>query len=139
MISLNTGLSLTILILFFIVIVVGYVYIDESRRTSSEAKDAIKIVNKTQAEFLQQWKEKQDIDNVRFNQTLDGLQDTYNLIVDNQKLIINLSNFGSHASSKNLNLTKFNRAALVDTNHNMRIIAEHLNITLPPFNASRLG
>jgi len=139
MISLNTGLSLTILILFFIVIVVGYVYIDESRRTSSEAKDAIKIVNKTQAEFLQQWKEKQDIDNVRFNQTLDGLQDTYNLIVDNQKLIINLSNFGSHASSKNLNLTKFNRAALVDTNHNMRIIAEHLNITLPPFNVSRLG
>jgi len=139
MISLNTGLSLTILILFFIVIVVGYVYIDESRRTSSEAKDAIKIVNKTQAEFLQQWKVKQDIDNVRFNQTLDGLQDTYNLIVDNQKLIINLSNYGSHASSKNLNLTKFNRAALVDTNHNMRIIAEHLNITLPPFNASRLG
>ena len=139
MISLNTGLSLTILILFFIVIVVGYVYIDESRRTSSEAKDAIKIVNKTQAEFLQQWKVKQDIDNVRFNQTLDGLQDTYNLIVDNQKLIINLSNYGSHASSKNLNLTKFNRAALVDTNNNMRIIAEHLNITLPPFNASRLG
>ena len=139
MISLNTGLSLTILILFFIVIVVGYVYIDESRRTSSEAKDAIKIVNKTQAEFLQQWKEKQDIDNVRFNQTLDGLADTYNLIVGNQKLIINLSNYGSHASSKNLNLTKFNRAALVDTNHNMRIIAEHLNITLPPFNASRLG
>ena len=139
MISLNTGLSLTILILFFIVIVVGYVYIDESRRTSSEAKDAIKIVNKTQAEFLQQWKVKQDIDNVRFNQTLDGLQDTYNLIVDNQKLIINLSNYGSHASSKNLNLTKFNRAALVDTNHNMRIIAEHLNITLPPFNVSRLG
>jgi len=139
MISLNTGLSLTILTLFFIVIVVGYVYIDESRRTSSEAKDAIKIVNKTQAEFLQQWKVKQDIDNVRFNQTLDGLQDTYNLIVDNQKLIINLSNYGSHASSKNLNLTKFNRAALVDTNHNMRIIAEHLNITLPPFNASRLG
>jgi len=139
MISLNTGLSLTILTLFFIVIVVGYVYIDESRRTSSEAKDAIKIVNKTQAEFLQQWKVKQDIDNVRFNQTLDGLQDTYNLIVGNQKLIINLSNYGSHASSKNLNLTKFNRAALVDTNHNMRIIAEHLNITLPPFNASRLG
>jgi len=139
MISLNTGLSLTILTLFFIVIVVGYVYIDESRRTSSEAKDAIKIVNKTQAEFLQQWKEKQDIDNVRFNQTLDGLADTYNLIVDNQKLIINLSNYGSTASNNNLNLTKFNRAALVDTNHNMRIIAEHLNITLPPFNASRLG
>jgi len=97
MISLNTTLSLTILTLFFIVIVVGYVYIDESRRTSQEAKDAIKIVNKTQAEFLQQWKVKQDIDNVRFNQTLDGLADTYDLIVSNQKLIINLSNFGSTA------------------------------------------
>ena len=146
MISLNTTLSLTILTLFFIVIAVGYIYVDESRKNNQEAreaivdaKEAIIVVNKTQAAFLEEWKEKQAIDNIRFNKTLDGLADTYNLIVDNQKLIINLSNFGSHASSKNLNLTKFNRAALVDTNHNMRIIAEHLNITLPPFNASRLG
>ena len=139
MISLNTTISLTILILFFIVIVVGYVYIDESRRTSSEAKDAIKIVNKTQTEFLRQWKVKQVVDNIRFNQTLQGLAETYKLIVDNQKLIINLSGLGSHSVQTNLNLTKFNRASLVDTNHVMRDIAKQLNITLPPFNASRLS
>jgi len=139
MISLNTGLSLTILTLFFIVIVVGYVYIDESRRTSQEAKDAIKIVNKTQAEFLQQWKVKQDIDNVRFNQTLDGLADTYDLIVSNQKLIINLSNFGSTASSHNLNLTKLNRAILVDSNHILRQLANYLNFTnIEPLNTSKI-
>jgi len=139
MISLNTTLSLTILTLFFIVIVVGYVYIDESRRTSQEAKDAIKIVNKTQAEFLQQWKVKQDIDNVRFNQTLDGLADTYDLIVSNQKLIINLSNFGSTASSHNLNLTKLNRAILVDSNHILRQLANYLNFTnIEPLNTSKI-
>ena len=139
MISLNTGLSLTILILFFIVIVVGFVYVDESRRTSEEAKDAIKIVNKTQAEFLEQWKAKQVIDNVRFNRTLQGLAETYDLIVDNQKLIINLSGLGSHSVQTNLNLTKFNRASLVDTNHVMREIAKQLNITLPPFDPSQLN
>ena len=139
MINLNTGLSLTILILFFIVIMVGYVYVDESRRTSEKAKTAIEVVNKTQTEFLQQWKTKQVIDNVRFNKTLQGLQETYDLIVGNQKLIINLSGLGSQSVQHNLNLTKFNRASLVDTNNNMRIIAEHLNITLPPFNTSRLG
>ena len=129
MISLNTGLSLTILTLFFIVIVVGYIYIDESRKTSSEAKDAIKIVNKTQAEFLQQWKTKQVIDNVRFNKTLQGLQETYDLIVGNQKLIINLSGLGSHSVQTNLNLTKFNRASLVDTNHKVSEILRLLNKT----------
>ena len=143
--NLNLGISMAILVLFFIIIGIGYVYVDESRKNNQEARDAIidakqaiTIVNKTQAAFLEEWKEKQAIDNIRFNKTLDGLADTYNLIVDNQKLIINLSNYGSHASSHNLNLTKFNRAALVDTNHNMRIIAEHLNITLPPFNPSKI-
>jgi len=143
--NLNLGISMAILVLFFIIIGIGYVYVDESRKNNQEARDAIidakqaiTIVNKTQAAFLEEWKEKQAIDNIRFNKTLDGLANTYNLIVDNQKLIINLSNYGSHASSKNLNLTKFNRAALVDTNNNMRIIAEHLNITLPPFDPLKI-
>ena len=129
MINLNTGLSITILILFFIVIMVGYVYVDESRRTSEEAKDAIKIVNKTQAEFLEQWKAKQVIDNVRFNKTLQGLEETYDLILGNQKLIINLSGLGSHSVQTNLNLTKFNRASLVDTNHKVSEILRLLNKT----------
>src|SRR4029078_9155516 len=96
--NLNLGISMSILILFFIIIGIGYVYVDESRKNNDEAKtaivdakEAIELVNKTQAEFLEQWKEKQVIDNVRFNRTLNGLANTYNLIVDNQKLIINLS------------------------------------------------
>ena len=135
MVSLNVGLSLTILVLFFITIMVGYVFVDESRRTSQEAKDAISVVNKTQAEFLKEWKQKQAIDNVRFNRTLDGLSKTYHLIVENQKLIINLSNTGSHNSQQNLNLTKFNRAILANTNDIVREIAEQLNITtgIKPF------
>jgi len=110
-----------------------------TRNAIIDAKEAITIVNKTQANFLEEWKEKQAIDNIRFNQTLDGLADTYDLIVDNQKLIINFSNMGSHSSQSNLNLTKFNRAALVDSNHILRAMAEKLNITLLPFDPSHLG
>jgi hypothetical protein len=136
MVSLNTNttLSLTILALFFIVIMVGYVYVDESRKTSEEAKAAIEVVNATQAEFLKEWKHKQIVDNVRFNRTLDGLAATYHLIVGNQKLIINLSDTGSHNTQRNLNLTKFNRAMIVDSNRILRELADYLNFTnLKPF------
>ena len=113
---------------------VGYVYVDESRKTSQEAKDAIQVVNKTQAKFLKEWERKQAIDNVRFNKTLDTLAKTYGLIVGNQKLIINLTDSGSHNSQENLNLTKFNRAILASTNEIVREIAKQLNITnLKPF------
>lgn len=144
MINLNVTLSLTILVLFFIVLMVGYVYVNESRQNNKEAKDAIvdakeaiTVVNKTQNKFLEEWKHKQIIDNIRFNDTLNGLQQTYDLIVANQKLIINLSNFGSHNTQNNLNLTKFNRAALVDSNHILREMAKQLNITIPPFDTSK--
>ncbi len=113
---------------------VGYVYVDEARKTSQQAKDAIEVVNATQAEFLQEWKHKQVVDNVRFNRTLDGLAKTYSLIVENQKLIINLSDSGSHNVQRNLNLTKFNREVLTNTNDIVREIAKQLNITgIKPF------
>ena len=139
MISLNVGLSLTILTLFFIVIMIGYVYVDETKKNSKEAKDAIIVVNKTQTKFLEEWSHKQEVDNVRYNKTLTELAKTYDLIVDNQKLIINLTNFGSQNSQANLNLTKFNHASLVDTNNVIHELAEQLNITVPEFNASRIG
>ena len=147
MISLNTGLSLTILALFFIVIMVGYVYIDETRKNNQEAKEAIvdakaaiEVVNKTQHSFMDQWKQKQNVDNVRFNDTLNQLHETYELIVDNQKLIINLSDISGHNSESNLNLTKFNRAAIVDSNNILRQLADYLNFTdVKQFNSSRIG
>lgn len=84
--------------------------------------------------------QKKMLDDIRFNETIHSLNQTYALIVGNQKLIINLSNFGSHNSQSNLNLTKFNRAALVDINHVMREIAKQLNITgLKPFNSSQIS
>jgi hypothetical protein len=43
--------------------------------------------------------------------------------------LVNLSNNQSHNTENNLNLTKFNRAVLVDTNHIVREIAKQLNIT----------
>ncbi len=146
MISLNLVLSLTILVLFFIIITIGYVYIDESRKNNQEAKhaivdakEAITVVNKTQNKFLEEWKQKQITDNIRFNQTLNGLSATYNLILENQHAIINLSDTGSHNTQRNLNLTKFNRASLVDSNHILREMAKQLNITLEPFDLTNIG
>jgi len=138
---------MAILVLFFIIIGIGYVYVNESRKNNQEAKDAIidakeaiGVVNKTQAKFLEEWKQKQIIDNIRFNQTLKGLDNTYNLIIGNQRLIINLSDTGSQSSQHNLNLTKFNRAALVDTNNIVRELARYLNLTdLKPFDPSKIN
>ena len=145
--NLNLGISMAILVLFFIIIGIGYVYVNESRKNNQEAKDAIidakeaiGVVNKTQAKFLEEWKQKQIIDNIRFNQTLKGLDNTYNLIIGNQRLIINLSDTGSQSSQHNLNLTKFNRAALVDTNNIVRELARYLNLTdLKPFDPSKIN
>ena len=146
MVSLNVGLSLTILVLFFIVLMVGYVYVNESRENNEEAKKAIveakaaiQVVNKTQSGFMDQWRHKQDIDNIRFNDTLHQLHETYELIVGNQKLIINLSDSVNNNTQQNLNLTKFNRAAIVDADNILREMAKQLNITVEPFNASKLG
>ena len=146
MISLNLVLSLTILVLFFIIITIGYVYIDESRKNNQEAKhaivdakEAITVVNKTQNKFLAEWKYKQNVDNIRFNQTINGLRETYNLILENQHAIINLSDTGSHNTQRNLNLTKFNRASLVDSNYILREMAKQLNITLEPFDLTNIG
>jgi len=122
----NFSVGITMLTLFFIIIVMGYIYVDESRRNNREAKEAIEVVNKTQAEFLAQWNQKQIIDNVRFNKTLQGLAETYNLILGNQKLIIELSSKGSTNLQNNLNLTKFNRAALLDSNIMIHKLWENL-------------
>jgi len=45
----------------------------------------------------------------------------------------------AHNTQTNLNLTKFNRASLVDTNNILHEIAEKLNITVPVFDPSKLG
>ena len=76
---------------------------------------------------------------VAINKTLSGIHETYELILRNQKLIINFSDISSHNVEHNLNLTKFNRAALVDSNNILHEIAKQLNITVDPFNSTKLS
>jgi len=96
------------------------------------------------------------------NTTITKLSNTYNLIIENQKIIIDLANdsnenqrdivkhfdnlttklisvtdMAQNNSGKNLNMTKFNRAALVDSNHILREMAKQLNMTLPPFDPTK--
>jgi 6-pyruvoyl-tetrahydropterin synthase len=122
MTNIQIGIGITTLILFFIIIGIGYVYVNESRENAKQ-------VNGTITKFIEQWDHKQAIDNIRFNKTLNSLNNTYHLIVDNQKLILNLSNLGSQSVQHNLNLTKFNRATLTDTNHKVTEIMKILNQT----------
>jgi uncharacterized protein YgfB (UPF0149 family) len=75
---------------------------------------------------------------VAINKTLSGIHETYELILKNQKLIINFSDTANHNTQHNLNLTKFNRAVLVDSNNIMREIAKQLNITAEPFNSTKI-
>jgi hypothetical protein len=97
--------------------------------------------------FISAWVKKMQIDSVRYNTTLDTLNKTYSLIVDNQGKIINLTNLQikltdlqNNNTARNLNLTKFNRAALVDTNNIVRELADYLNLTdIKQFNGSKLG
>lgn len=108
---------------------------------TQEVRVAQDQINSTVTEILERQAQRWKADNIRFNATLLGLAKTYDLIVDNQKRIINLTNlqiqitdFQNNNTQKNLNLTKFNRAELINTNELVREIAKQLNITtLKPF------
>lgn len=118
-----------------------------TNQTSTEIKNLIKAINKTD-----------QIDDIRteylLHETLDGLNKTYKVILENQKiikanqkiikdsqqLIKTSAELAQNNSAKNLNLTKFNRASLTDSNYVIREIAKQLNVTgLTPFNASKLN
>jgi len=127
--------------------------------------DDLSNTTRTLDNFIKAWYQKQILDNIRFNTTLSALNEkhvlddirfnkeistlnkTYDLIVGNQKRIIaltnlqiNLTDFQNNNTAKNLNLTKFNRAALVNTNEIVREIAKQLNITnMKPFNSSAVS
>ena len=81
--------------------------------------------------LIEQDTKRQDFENDILQHINNTQTQIYKLIVSNQHLIINLSDAGNHASQKNLNLTKFNRASLVNTNEIVREIAKQLNITIP--------
>jgi len=76
--------------------------------------------------------------------TLHDLGKTYDTIIDNQQHIIdltnlqiNITNFQNAHTAENLNLTKLNRAMIIDTNHIARELAKLLNMSdLKPINIS---
>lgn len=80
------------------------------------------------------------------NKTIADVLKLTKLIVVNQEIIksteknlTDLSHNITGAANKNLNLTKFNRASLVDTNNAVHEIANALNITLEPFNPGKIS
>ena len=97
---LGIGLSTSILVLFLIIIAVGYVYVNETKFNTEQ-------INGTLTQFIKRWNVRQEVDNARFNQTLHGLEVTYDLIVGNQKRIINLTNSQVNATNQTNTLVKF--------------------------------
>lgn len=77
----TAGITGTTLVLFIIIIFVGYFQLETARQTTQQ-------INATLSHFIEKWDEKQIVDNKRFNATLDGLAKTYAAIIDNQKVII---------------------------------------------------
>lgn len=152
---LNLTLGTSTLILFLIVIGVGYIYVTETDHIQDQ-------MNITLNNILDRQAIRWNTDNIRFNATLAGLGDTYKelkaleqqaafdrkhnteslsklgvKIINLTNLQIDLTNLQNNNTARNLNMTKFNRATLVDSNHILREIAEHMNITLEPFNGSK--
>ena len=119
-------------VILFIAILVMYTYVQETRDNQQELKKTQNDMNSSLNMILQKQAERWQTDNVRFNATLLTLGETY-------KEIQSLSNIIEANTNRNLNLTKFNRAALVDTNHLIRELAEVHNIEIHPFNASNIG
>ena len=129
--NLNLGISVIILILFFIIIAIGFVYVQESR-------DNVIAMNATLQSFTKTLQHKQEVDNVRFNETLGGLQRLGIKIINLTNLQIDLTDLQNNNTARNLNLTKYNRAMLSDSNHILREMVKQLNITgIEPFNGSR--
>ena len=78
--------------------------------------------------------------------SIEGFTNITDILLSNQKKIIDLTNaqieltnIQNNNTANNLNLTRFNRAALVDTNNIIRELAQQQNVTLRPFNSSKIG
>jgi hypothetical protein len=135
---LNFGVGMTTLVMFMITIAFFWIYVDQTKQTANQ-------MNATLNTILDRQGFRWNTDNVRFNATLAKLNTTYvelkNLVrihvadrvaaVTRFNEIVDIIN---NNTIHNLNLTKFNRASLVDTNYVIRKLAEDLNVTVAPFN-----
>ena len=137
-------------IILFISILVMYTYVQETRDNQQDLKQTQKSMNTSINEILGKQVKRVETDNIRFNATLLALGNTYEELQamerqaahDRKANTEGLSTLGEiivNNTKNNLNLTKFNRASLVDTNHVIRELAEQHGLTVHPFNASNLG
>lgn len=109
---LNIGLSTTTLILFMIIILVGYFYVTRTDENVQKINATLNKVNASINNF-------QNNSNHRWNITFEAFDHVAGAIGKvSDKLALNQFN--------NLNLTKFNRLALLDTNIMLHKIWENL-------------
>lgn len=137
-------------IIMFLAILVMYTYVNETRENQQDLKETQKQMNASINTVIDKQIKRVDTDNIRFNATLKVLGSTYEELQSmerqaaydrtvNTQVLANISEKIDNNTARNLNLTKFNRATLVDSNHMIRELAEKHGIPVHPFNASRIG
>ena len=100
--TLNIGISFTVLILFMIIIMVGWVYVTRTDEQVERINATINKVNASINNFQKNSNHRWNITFEAFDRVAGAINTVADRLADNQ--------------IKNLNLTKFNRAALLDSN-----------------------
>lgn len=99
---LNITLSISTLVLFLIIIVVGYVYVTRTDEQVDTINATLNKVNASINNFQENSNHRWNITFEEFERVTGAIEKVSDRLADNQ--------------IKNLNLTKFNRAALLDSN-----------------------
>jgi predicted MPP superfamily phosphohydrolase len=99
---LNITLSISTLVLFLIIIVVGYVYVTRTDEQVDKINATLNKVNASINNFQKNSNHRWNITFEEFDRVAGAIDKVSDRLADNQ--------------IKNLNLTKFNRAALLDSN-----------------------
>ena len=109
---LNITLSVSTLVLFLIIIVVGYVYVTRTDEQVDSINATLNKVNASLNNFQKNSNQRWNITFQSFNQVAGAIENVAERLADNQ--------------IRNLNLTKFNRAALLDSNIMIHKLWENL-------------
>ncbi len=99
---LNISLSISTLVIFLIIIVVGYVYVTRTDEQVDTINATLNKVNASLNNFQKNSNHRWNITFEEFDRVAGAIEKVSDRLADNQ--------------IKNLNLTKFNRAALLDSN-----------------------
>lgn len=109
---LNITLSISMLILFLIIVIVGYVYVVRTDEQVDKVNATLNKVNASLNNFQKNSNERWNITFRSFDKVKGAIEGVSERLQDNQV--------------KNLNLTKFNRAALLDSNIMIHKLWENL-------------